>query len=382
MNNILIVSDSFKGSVSATEVTECIAATLRNELPQTDIIGIPIADGGEGTLQTLERVLKLTPVKCLCHDALMRPITATYNLDSSGRTAYLEMAAAAGLPLLDSKDRNPLKTSTYGVGEIIRNALQKGCRHIIIGLGGSATNDAGTGMMEALGMRFLDKNGHLVSGCGENLAKITHIDTQNLIPELRQTHFTAACDVTNPFCGPKGAAHIYAPQKGASPDQVEVLEQGMISFRQVIQQATGTDITNLSGAGAAGGLGGGIATLLHGKLVSGIDLILDAIQFDHLLAQTDLIITGEGKIDNQTSMGKAIGGIAQRCRKAGKPLIALTGCVTQADNLYESGVTAIFPIQPGPVSLSQAMEHDFTLQNLQRITRQIAYLLRTGIKLS
>lgn len=382
MNNILIVSDSFKGSVSATEVTECIAATLRNELPQTDIIGIPIADGGEGTLQTLERVLKLTPVKCLCHDALMRPITATYNLDSSGRTAYLEMAAAAGLPLLDSKDRNPLKTSTYGVGEIIRNALQKGCRHIIIGLGGSATNDAGTGMLEALGMRFLDKNGHFVSGCGENLAKITHIDTQNLIPELRQTHFTAACDVTNPFCGPRGAAHIYAPQKGASPDQVEILEQGMISFRQVIQQATGTDITNLSGAGAAGGLGGGIATLLHGKLVSGIDLILDAIQFDHLLAQTDLIITGEGKIDNQTSMGKAIGGIAQRCRKAGKPLIALTGCVTQADNLYESGVTAIFPIQPGPVSLSQAMEHDFTLQNLQRITRQIAYLLRTGIKLS
>lgn len=382
MNNILIVSDSFKGSVSATEVTECIAATLRNELPQTDIIGIPIADGGEGTLQTLERVLKLTPVKCLCHDALMRPITATYNLDSSGRTAYLEMAAAAGLPLLDSKDRNPLRTSTYGVGEIIQDALQKGCRHIIIGLGGSATNDAGTGMLEALGMRFLDKNGHFVSGCGENLAKITHIDTQNLIPELRQTHFTAACDVTNPFCGPRGAAHIYAPQKGASPDQVEILEQGMISFRQVIQQATGTDITNLSGAGAAGGLGGGIAALLHGKLVSGIDLILDAIQFDHLLAQTDLIITGEGKIDNQTCMGKAIGGIAQRCRKAGKPLIALTGCVAQADNLYESGVTAIFPIQPGPVSLSQAMEHDFTLQNLQRITRQIAYLLRTGIKLS
>lgn len=382
MNNILIVSDSFKGSVSATEVTECIAATLRNELPQTDIIGIPIADGGEGTLQTLERVLKLTPVKCLCHDALMRPITATYNLDSSGRTAYLEMAAAAGLPLLDSKDRNPLKTSTYGVGEIIQDALQKGCRHIIIGLGGSATNDAGTGMLEALGMRFLDRNGHFVSGCGENLAKITHIDTQNLIPELRQAHFTAACDVTNPFCGPRGAAHIYAPQKGASPDQVEILEQGMISFRQVIQQATGTDITNLSGAGAAGGLGGGIAALLHGKLVSGIDLILDAIQFDHLLAQTDLIITGEGKIDNQTCMGKAIGGIAQRCRKAGKPLIALTGCVAQADNLYESGVTAIFPIQPGPVSLSQAMEHDFTLQNLQRITRQIAYLLRTGIKLS
>jgi glycerate kinase len=298
----------------------------------------------------------------------MRPIRARYGLVDNGQTAVIEMAEASGLPLLKNSERNPLRTSTYGTGQLIADALERGCRKLLIGIGGSATNDAGTGMLAALGYRFLDAEGNILPSCGESLEQIVTIDDTHALPELKSVEIYVVCDVNNPFCGPQGAAHIFAPQKGADDAMVKRLDKGMFHFAEVIRQFNQTDVITIPGAGAAGGLGGAFKAFLNARLSKGIDMVLDAIGFDQAIQNADLIITGEGKIDSQTSKGKVISGITERARKHGIPVIAIAGiCDIDEEQARQLGLTAAFPTGPRPQNesdLKAAMQPETASRNI------------------
>ena len=264
-----------------------------------------------------------------------------------------------------------MKTSNYGTGVLIADAIRRGCRKIILGLGGSATNDAATGILAALGYRFLDSDGHELYPCGENLTKITAIDASDTDPRLARTEFVLACDVDNPFCGKNGAAAVYAPQKGATPEQVRALDDGMRHYASLLLSLTGTDISDIPGAGAAGGIAGGLLPFVNARIRSGIDTVLDTLGFDDALDGADLVLTGEGRIDAQSAMGKAISGIVRRAARNNVPVIALAGEVADASALIDSGLTAAFSIQTAPTDLSTAMQKDNTLHNVRRTTSQL-----------
>ena len=271
------------------------------------------------------------------------------------------MAICSGLPLVPNDLRNPLKTTTYGVGELILDALDKGCNEFIVGIGGSATNDAGIGMCNALGFRFLDKFNKELLPFGENLNKITNIDLSNVDPRIKDAKFLIACDVDNPLYGKLGAAYTYGPQKGASPTQVEMLDKGLLHFSNVVKNKLKIDKASLPGAGAAGGLGYGFSVFLNGELKPGIDIVFEKIKFNENLKDVDLIITGEGKIDFQSLMGKAISGVAKAAKSKNIPVIAISGCVTNdAYKLYDYGITSIFSITNKPMSLEEAMDPENT----------------------
>lgn len=376
MEKIVLAFDSFKGSLDSESIAQTAEKAILKEFPACRVVRFPIADGGEGTTEALCSGLEARNVSCRVHDPLMRPIDASYGITIDGTTAILEMAVACGLPLLSPDERNPMKTTTYGVGEIVADALKRGCRTFIMGLGGSATNDAGMGMLKALGIRFLDKEGRELEPVGGNLIKVHQIDASDLNPALAESRFTIACDVSNPFAGKEGAAYIYAPQKGANGGQVVELDKGLQHYAQIIKAHTHRDVSQLPGAGAAGGMGGGLLPFLNAKLQSGIETILETLRFEEAVQQADLILTGEGKLDRQTSMGKALTGILRIGTKWQVPVIALGGSVEATEELNTMGFTAVLPIQPAPVTLEQAMEPEFAKMNIERTVRQVLRIIK------
>ena len=345
MKKIIVAPDSFKGSLTSAEVADAVERGIKDVFPQCNVVKAGVADGGEGTVEAIVKAVGGDMYTASVTDPLGRPIKAAYGIVRSGgvKTAVMEMSAASGLPLLLPDELNPWITSTYGTGEMISDALNRGCRKFLVGIGGSATNDAGTGMLSALGVRFLDSRGQRLKGCGRDLESIARIDMSSLMPAARESEFIVACDVNTPFCGPDGAARVFAPQKGANHQTTEALDRGMRSFAQVIAGQFQTDIVPLSGAGAAGGLGGAFKAFLNARLTAGIEMVLDAIAFDSLLEGASLVITGEGRIDAQTAAGKTAAGVLRHAARKGIPVIAIGGSVAMCRELKEMGFIGIDP---------------------------------------
>lgn len=375
MRKVILAIDSFKGCLSSKEAETAAAQGIRHVFPTCETICLPVADGGEGMQRVLTEALNGQEIRLSAHDPLMQMRQTAYGLSGDGTTAFIEMAAISGLPLVPLRQRNPSLTTTYGTGELIKDALNRGCRRFVIGLGGSATNDAGLGMLQALGFRFRDRYGNELGKaqpmCGQLLNEIAFIDSSTALPALREARFTAACDVCNPFFGPEGAACVFAPQKGADPEMVAALDKGLQHLAQVIWKTTGRDIATLPGAGAAGGMGGTLSALLNAELKPGIDLLLDLTDFDKLIEGADLIITGEGKSDRQTVMGKVPSGILKRARRQGIPVILVSGSIEDADILNQASFRAAFSITPAPMSLEEAMRPSTACRNIMQTVGQI-----------
>jgi len=373
MKNIVIASDSFKGSLTSMEVSAAAEIGIRNVFPQCNVIKVNVADGGEGTAEVIVKALGGYMYTTTVTDPLGRPINASYGIvEQQGmKTAVIEMSAASGLPHLLPEERNPLITSTYGTGQLILNALTQGCRKFLIGIGGSATNDAGTGMLSALGVKFFDGSGKLLKGSGSDLECIAKIDTSSLLSEVKASEFIVACDVDTPFCGSEGAAHVFAPQKGATPQMVDILDRGMFSFAKIIADTFNINIIPINGAGAAGGLGGVFKVFLNANLTKGIEMILNVISFDSIIRDADLVITGEGRVDFQTAKGKTAAGVLEHTKKAGIPTIVIGGSVEMCPALKEMGFAGIYPIINAPVSLEKAMQKDFASINISRTIEQV-----------
>lgn len=376
MKTIVIASDSFKGSLSSRQVADIVGESIREVFPACRIVKISIADGGEGTAEVLVDALDGRFVRLTVHDPLMRPVTARFGAVDKGKTAVMEAAGVCGLTLLSAAERNPIGTTTFGLGEMIAYALDCGYRRFLLGLGGMATNDGGTGMLQALGFRFFDKDGAELAGTGENLIRIHAFDSSSAHPALREAEFRIACDVDNPFYGPTGAACVFARQKGADDGTVELLDRGLEHFASVIAKTTERDVQTIPGAGAAGGLGGAFAALLGASLERGIDIVLDIAGFDEKIKDADLVITGEGKMDSQTKHGKAPMGVLRRCKAQHVPVIAFCGIVEEDDALAAMGFTSVFPIVPGPATIAEATDMAAASQNLGRTSANVLRLIK------
>lgn len=366
MKKIVLAIDSFKGCLSSKEIEQCIAEEIHRILPSCQTVCIPIADGGEGMLDTLIEATQGTFVSTQAHDPLMRIRPARYGILGDQRTAIIEMAEINGLTTLSPIERNPMKTSTYGTGELIKDALEKGFRRFIIGIGGSTTNDAGMGMIQALGAHLYDKQGNELGQGGKIMEQIAHIDLNHLHPALKEATFIVACDVQNPFCGPQGAAYVFARQKGASEEQIRQLDEGMRHLALLIERDFSYNINKVKGSGAAGGLGGAFATFLQAHLQSGIDLLLDAVDFDRKITNADWIITGEGKADRQTAEGKVPAGVLKRAKKTGIPVMLIAGKVEDKECLQQMGFSRIVQVSPDNLPLEEAMRPEVTRENIQR----------------
>lgn len=370
---IVLAPDSFKGSVSSIRFCEAAELAIKGIDSNIEVFKFPLADGGEGTAECVAMAMG-TPLyyKEVSGPLRQRVKAALY---VSGVEAVIELAQASGLPLLREGERNPMLTTTYGTGELILEALERGCRRITVGLGGSATNDGAVGLLSALGFRFLDSHGRPVPDGAQGFAKISSIDCSGADPRLSQTDFFCACDVENPLCGPNGASAVFGPQKGATPEMVSEMDQGLINFAQVIKHTTGREIAAQRGAGAAGGAGAGLMAFLNAKFISGADFIKEATGFTLLLEKEkiDLVITGEGEINGQTACGKLPGRVAAEAKKYGIPVVALVGKIGQGAELtHEQGVTAIFSITDGPMTLQQAMQGGGEL--VSRAVREVVSL--------
>ncbi len=361
---IVIASDSFKGSLSSTEVAMAATRGIKTVYPDCEVVAVNVADGGEGTVEAVVEALGGEIVHTVVSDPLGRPIQARYGI--AGEKAIIEMAAASGLPLLQPAERNPWMTSTYGTGEMIMDAIRRGCRQFLVGIGGSATNDAGTGMLQAMGFRFYDANDNEIPHCsGGTMQDIVRIDDSDVPDSVRLSTFTIACDVDTPFCGPEGAAPVFAPQKGADTAMVQQLDAGMASLAKVIEDKYHINIVPVAGAGAAGGMGGAFRAFLHATLKRGIDMVLDAIDFNTIIQNADLVITGEGKIDFQTAKGKTAAGVLARAKQQGIPVVAIGGCVEPCDSVQQMGFAGIYPILEEKVPLEIAMRPDFAAKNVE-----------------
>ncbi|WP_213422518.1 glycerate kinase [Bhargavaea massiliensis] len=379
--NILIAIDSFKGSLTSAEAGEATAAGIRRAIPDAETEVVPLADGGEGTVDALVQATGGELIRTRVTGPLGEPVDAAYGILGDGITAVIEIAEACGLPLISETKRNPLKATSYGVGELILDAASRGARSLIVGLGGSATNDAGVGMLQALGCHFLDEMGEEVPRGGAALGAIRSADISALHPDIKNLDIQVACDVNNPLHGEQGAAHIYGPQKGATPKMVEELDDGLRNFAEVVKAELGKDIQEIPGAGAAGGLGAAFAGLLDAELRSGIELILDTIGLEEKVQQADYVITGEGRMDAQSSMGKAAMGVAGLAQKHGKPVIALAGSVSEeAAELNQLGVTAYFSVLKEVVTLEEAMAPETARRNLRIAAEQIFRLIGFSAK--
>lgn len=374
MNKIIIACDSFKGSLSSIEVGEAVAEGIRRADQSIVTRVVAVADGGEGTVSALVGGLDGQYVSCSVDGPLGHPVTAAYGISGDGSLAVMEMAQASGLTLIPESERNPLRTSTFGTGQMIGDALSRGCGTIIMGIGGSATNDGGMGLMCALGARFLDSEGHELPHCGASLIDIEAIDLSRMNPEAISARFLIACDVNNPLYGHDGAAYVFAPQKGADARAVERLDDGLRNYARVISRTTGRDVANMPGAGAAGGLGACFAAFFNADLKPGIELMLDAVHFDDIIDGADLIITGEGRLDSQTVHGKTPYGVLQRGLRLGIPTVAIAGAVSDSELLNEAGFRAVFSIVPGPCSLAEAMDSVTARRNVACTAEQIIRL--------
>lgn len=377
MKKIVVASDSFKGSLTSLEVAAGAEQGIHEVFPECEVVKVNVADGGEGTMDALRSTLGGQWVTVAAADPLGRPRDVSYVVLSDGKTAVIEMSAASGLPLLEPQERNPMLTSTFGTGEMIVDALSRGCRRFLVGIGGSATNDAGMGMLEALGFRFIDKDGKVLPGRGESMSEVVDIDMSHVSPEVKESEFIIACDVDSPFCGPRGAAYVFSPQKGADPQMVAELDAGMEHLAEVIVRTTGKDIRNIPGAGAAGGLGGGFLAFLNSRLERGIEMVLDAIAFDDIIRGSDLVITGEGRVDSQTLTGKTPYGIMKRAQKQNIRTVAIGGSVKLGDDDDVSGFDSIWPVTPEGMPLEEAMKAETASANVRETVKKIMLEYKT-----
>lgn len=370
MKKIVIASDSFKGSLTSIQVASTAASVIRDIWPECEIVEVPMADGGEGLLDALISAYGKDSVRCVgctTMDSLMRPVAASWIVVPDHDVAVIESASSIGLTLLSEQERNPMKTTSFGLGLMIRDAISLGCRKIMVGLGGSATNDAGIGMLAALGFRFYADmpDGtcrEIKDFTGESLCLITGMDDSEAIPELARTSFTVACDVDNPLCGPNGAAYVYAPQKGADDVMVAALDKGLSDFSRVLERyRTGFD-PDLPGSGAAGGLGAAFVNCLGASTARGADFVLDVTGFDDMIHDADLVITGEGRIDSQTLTGKMPYAVLQRADKQGVPVVALCGSCSGC----MAGFDKVLPITPDGMDMAEAMCLETASSNLKK----------------
>lgn len=374
---IIIAIDSFKGSISSIEGSRAIACGIKEVYKNAEIIALPLADGGEGTVDALVHSTNGRLIEVNVVGPLKEKVDATYGILGDGRTAVIEIAEACGLPLISPDNRNPLFTTSYGVGEIISDAIDKGCRDFVVGLGGSATNDAGIGMLQALGFRFLDQHGNEVGAGGKVLKEIYKVETKHANPLLKDCTFKLACDVNNYLHGQKGAAYVFGPQKGASEKIVRELDDGLKHFADIVFQQFDKNIHKIEGAGAAGGLGAAFFGFMDADLQSGIKLVLSINNMESYMRDTDFVITGEGKLDSQTAMGKVPVGVAELATKYNIPVIAIAGATSEeASTLNELGITSYFSILNKPMKVDEAMDSKVTYNNLRTTTIQIFRLIK------
>jgi glycerate 2-kinase len=357
---ILLAPQALKGSLTAAETVQALAQGVRAAAPDAQVIELPIADGGEGTVEAMVAATGGTIIPVTVTGPLGEPVAAFFGIlgeaVSAERTAVIEMAAASGLPLVPPERRDPRITTTWGTGELIRHALDRGCRRLLIGIGGSATNDGGAGLAQALGAHLLDEQGQELPLGGAALARLARIVSETLDPRLRDTVVQVACDVDNPLCGPNGASAIYGPQKGATPEMVHELDDALRHYAEIIKRDLGVDVLDLPGAGAAGGLGAGLVAFLKAELLPGSRMVLDALHFDTHLAAANLVITAEGHLDTQTLRGKSVGAVAAAAKTRGIPVIVVVGGVSDEEHaLYEMGIAAIVPLPTHPMTLAEAM---------------------------
>ena len=373
---VVIAIDSFKGSLSSTEAGNAVKEAILDIDSTADVAVRPLADGGEGTVSALA---KSTDSECTCISVcgpLMRPVDAAYCIIKKTRTAVIEIAAAAGITLINSAEKNPLKTTTYGVGELIRDAIKRGCRRFIIGLGGSVTNDGGAGMLAALGYELLNADGKPIALGAQGLSELCEIKTENALPELLDCEFNIACDVTNTLCGENGCSAVFGAQKGATPKMIKDMDLWLESYAKISAKVSANADKDRAGTGAAGGLGFAFLTFLGAKLKSGIELVLEETELERYVKEADIVVTGEGRLDAQTVMGKAPIGVARLAKKHKKKVIAFCGAAADgADAVNEHGIDAFFPILQSVCTLNEALDKENAYKNLKNTATQVFRLL-------
>ena len=379
MSSFLFACDSFKGTLSSARSSELLAEEARAFFPEADFRSLEVADGGEGTVDAIVASLGGRRVSLLAADPLGRPVEATYGMLPWER-AVIEMAAASGLPILSPGERDPCKTSTFGTGQMILDALDRGARDISLAIGGSATNDCGMGAMRALGVRFLDASGAELMGTGADLGLIAKVDLSGMDPRVAQTSFHVMCDVDNPLVGPRGATRTFGPQKGADAAMVEELEAGMASLAAVLEDVFGTSVADEPGMGAAGGLGAAARLFLDAEVVGGVDWVLDLVGFDEVLSGCSLCVTGEGHADGQSAHGKVVSGVAARCRRAGVPCVAIVGGMNaDACELLDCGVDALVPTVIDAASIEEVLAN--AERNFRLAAQRVFSLVSLGRKM-
>jgi glycerate kinase len=377
---IIVAPDSFKGSVSALGVAEAMERGIRAVFPAAEVIKVPIADGGEGTVEALVAATAGRLMHTKVTGPMGEPLSAHWGISGDGLTAFIEMASASGLPLVPKERRDPRIASTFGTGELMKAALDAGLRRLVVGIGGSATNDGGSGMARALGVRFLDAEGHDLPEGGAALARLARIDLSGLDQRLAETSILVACDVDNPLCGSRGASAVYGPQKGATPEMVAELDGALAVLAKVATAVTGRDIASSPGAGAAGGLGAGLLFFTPASLRPGVSIVLETTGFETLIQDVDLVITGEGRTDFQTAMGKAPVGVAEVARRHGVPVICLSGGLGDgADEVLDHGIDALVSTVPQPMTLEACMAQGATL--VEAAAARVCRLLKVGLSL-
>ena len=374
---IAVAVDSMKGSLTSLEAGEAVKEGILKADPSAEVKVFPLADGGEGTQEALTKGLGGKEMRCRVKGPMGRPVDAVYGMAEEKKLAVLEMASAAGITLVSPEERDPLHAATYGVGELIRDAVKRGCRQFIIGIGGSATTDGGLGMLQALGYEFLDEEGNPVPADPSGMDRIAAIRSDHVLPELKECSFQAACDVTNPLCGPNGAVRVFGGQKGIREKEMEQWDSRIARYASVCEAFTGRSSRELPGAGAAGGLGFALLNFLQAELKPGAELVLETVRLEEELRDCDLVITGEGRLDGQTVMGKAPIRTAQLAKRWGIPVAAVAGAAgPEAVRCNEAGIDAFFPIPSAPLSLEEAMEKETARKNLSLTAEQIIRLLQ------
>ena len=371
---LLFASDSLKGTLTSAQTIDLLGKAANEVFGSCEWEGIPVADGGEGTADAVISAVRGERVPVTVHGPLLETVHTYYGSLNENR-AIIEMAAASGLTLIPESQRDPRTTTSFGTGEMIKDALKRGFTDISIAIGGSATNDGGMGCMRALGVRFLDVSGEELNGTGEDLIRVSKVDTSGLDSRLNQVKITVMCDVNNPLCGPDGAAYTFGKQKGGTPPVLDQLEKGMVNYRNVLIQKFGINPDDIPGSGAAGGLGAALCIFLGGQLKSGIETVLDLIDFDSRLNGVSLVVTGEGRADWQSCFGKVMQGIGERCRQRGIPAVALTGSMgTGAEKIYDYGIRSIMTTVNGVMDLNEAFNRaeDLYYQGAIRMFRLIA----------
>ena len=378
---LIFAPDSFKGSLSAAQCCDLLEKAAARVFPGAETVSVPAADGGEGTVDALLRAMGGTRMKTRVTGPLYEPVTAEWGLLADGETAVLEMAQASGLPCVPPGRRDPRRTTSLGTGELMLEAVRRGAKKLLIGIGGSATNDGGMGMLKALGAVFTDENGRETAPEGSGLPRVRHADLSGLSPLIKAARLTVICDVTNPLLGPEGATYVYGPQKGASPEMLGELEAGMNNYAAVVGRAAGRDIAAFPGAGAAGGLGAALGGVLGAELRPGIDAVLDAVRFDEKLEGAGLAVTGEGRIDGQSvRFGKVPAGVARRCALKGVPTAVIAGGIGDgAEELFDLCECTIQTTAPGPITLEESMENAADLY--ERAAERLFRAVRIGMKI-